>query len=200
MRQYELPSFRLHALRTQYAPRIERCALSIVQCALSEGERHEPLLFLRAEDVLHAMRAKPRGIERRIEAVGCQRGSRIEAANALDQRHRETRCRVHRQKERDEVRVGYLFVEERLPRRIDGAHLDPRVPKPRGRRGQPERLAAEVVRRDEKDAHIGSVPTLRTQRRAASSLGVGRGVIRLTITSESTETINAGYIVGRPRG
>ena len=63
----------------------------------------------------------------------------------IDHRQRQARGGVHRQIEGDELNAEQVFELERLPREIQRAHVNPFAPQPRRRRGEAERLAAQVV-------------------------------------------------------
>ena len=77
---------------------------------------------------------------------------------------------MHRQIERDQVRALDYLVQQRLARGVDAPDVDTGLPQRGGGRGEPERLAAEVVRRNQQglhasfyrsrpqDAYTGAVP------------------------------------------
>jgi hypothetical protein len=103
--------------------------------------------------VIDAALAQPCGIQRRVQAVRRDTCRRVDARDALDEGRGQARRRVHRQIKRDERRDGNPFVAQLLARGVDAIDINTRMAQPRGRRGQAERLAAEVVGRNQKYAH-----------------------------------------------
>src|SRR5437870_969037 len=103
--------------------------------------------------MVHTARAQPLAVERGIEPVTTDAGGRIHSLDALDEGHRQPRGGVHRQVERYERRVRDLLVGEARLRDVNAGDLHTLAAQPRSRRGQPERLTAEVIRRNQQRPH-----------------------------------------------
>ena len=74
-------------------------------------------------------------------------------AGAFDEGTGEPRGRMHRQIEGDEVRSRKAIVSEAVTRGIDAVHFDASRAQRRGRRGETQWLAPQVVGRDQQDSH-----------------------------------------------
>src|SRR4051812_15790130 len=77
----------------------------------------------------------------------------MQFAHARDQRRSNTRCRVHRQIERDDVRTHYGALAELVLGCVGALDGKTGTPQPGGGRRQSERLAPQFVRRYQEDAH-----------------------------------------------
>ena len=85
---------------------------------------------------------------------------RIRGTDTVDQRQRETRRGVHRQKEGDESRFADGVAGQRRSRRVDAVDLGPGSAQPRRRRRKPEWLPPKIVRTDKKNFRQSRTPDL----------------------------------------
>ena len=100
-------------------------------------------------------------IHRRIEAVAAEMGAGISFAQTRNELRGQPRGRVHRQVEGDKGgRPDRRFVE-RLPREIETNDAMAAFTQPGRWRSQPERLAPELVGRNQDDVHAGTSITAR---------------------------------------
>ena len=90
---------------------------------------------------------------RRVEAVEADRQLGARAANAGRRPHRQAHRGVHRHREAGGLRPLECAGVPALDRQVEAAHLVPGPTQRSRRRGHVQRLVAELVGRDEQDAH-----------------------------------------------
>ena len=111
----------------------------------------ERVFELAAKNRGHTVVAQHRGVERRIETVRHEPHAGIERAHPGDDGHGQTRRGVHRKKERDHCRAAHRVLAQPFLGQIGAEDFRPGRPQRSRRRGEAERLTADVVRRDEED-------------------------------------------------
>ena len=117
---------------------------------LPRRDRQRVGLELRSEHVGDAVRAQEVGVERRVQAVRAERRVRVRGPQAVDNRHREAGGGCIGRKTAITARGPPVPARSSVARRPP-PRLVPGVAQPRRRRGQSERLAPEVVGRQEQD-------------------------------------------------
>src|SRR6266403_1394715 len=113
----------------------------------------ERIFEFAAKNGRDSQRAQVVRIHRRIEAVAAKMSAGISFAQTRNELRGQPRGRVHGQVEGDEAgRLDRRFVE-RLPREIEANDAMAAFTQPGRRRSQPERLAPELVGRNQDDVH-----------------------------------------------
>ena len=99
-------------------------------------------------------RARSRSaLARRVEAIGADVRGGIDLPDAVEHGQRQPRGRVHGQEQSDERRLRHLVAVEPRAREIGHGDVEPGRAQPGRRRGQPERLASELVGGEQQGAH-----------------------------------------------
>ena len=120
------------------------------------GEGNQGRLVLAADDVVDESPLGQSVVEqRRVEPVAGDRHRGAELADALGYREPEAGGRVHRHREGDQVHS--LEIDLRgLDGEVQGGDLVPGGAQHGGGAGDPERLVAELVGRDQEDSDLGT--------------------------------------------
>lgn len=113
----------------------------------SLGKMHERFFKLAAEDGRDAQRAQIVDVHRRVQAVTTQMGTGIQSAQRRDELRRQSRCRVHGQVDCNERSRANCSFMKRLPCQIEQRDLVAAPAEPGSGRGQPKRLAPQLIRR-----------------------------------------------------
>ncbi len=124
-----------------------------VRCGSAAGDRNEPGFEFAADDIGDAMRSQQLLVERCVEPV--RSDASFGAADAIDHRNRQPCRGVHREKERYKISISDDRVVEFLDGEVETPYVVPLAREPRFRRRQPERLMAQIVRRDEDNSRHG---------------------------------------------
>ena len=114
---------------------------------------HQIFFKFPAEYMGHAVLAKKRLVQRRIETIGNQTRGWLNHANAIDDGKRKSCGRVHGEKKPHDLRISNHIVHELLFGKVQARDFHARFDQPRGRGRQAEWLASHVVRRDEQNPH-----------------------------------------------
>ena len=113
-------------------------------------ELDEPGLVLAAEDGVDAESTEVQLVERGVETVCAEVGVRFELADPGDQALGEASGGVHRDEERDDRCATDRCVIERVDAHVVDVHVGAGASEHGSRRGQTDRLAAEIVGRHER--------------------------------------------------
>ena len=113
----------------------------------------QPALELAAENGLAPEPAQEVLVHRRVEAVEAQMDAWVQGFQAGHDGRRQPRGRMHRQVQGDKPGRAHRRLVQALDRKIDAPDTGPRRAQPRRRRGQAERLMAQLVGREKDDLH-----------------------------------------------
>src|SRR5712664_201008 len=118
------------------------------------GQMHESFFKFAAKDRGDSERAKVFHIHGRVETVTTEMRARIQIAQRRNQLCSQPSGSVHRQIDCDQLGIVNGRFVQRLSREIQRNYVMTALPQPRRRRGQSERLPAELIGRNENDVHV----------------------------------------------
>ena len=134
-------------------PRAGRASLQ------AENQAQQPLLKLSPKDRAEAQTTQQARIDRGVQSKCAQVGGRVEFPDPLQRAHGDPRRSVHGQIKADQAGGAYCLFVQRLSREVQRSRVEAGSAQPRRGRGQPKRLAAQFVGRDQQYLQIGHIET-----------------------------------------